>query len=63
MSSLLAFLHHLAAFALFAAMAVELALLRTELAAGTACRVLRADVAFGAAAGVLLTARGVGYFG
>jgi putative membrane protein len=54
MSTLFAFLHHLAAFTLVAALAVELVLLRQELTVGTARRLLVFDAILGASAGVLL---------
>lgn len=54
MTALFAFLHHLAAFALVAALAVELALLRGELSAARARQVLAADRAYGIAAGLVL---------
>jgi putative membrane protein len=54
MSALFAFLHHLAAFTIAAALAVELVLLRGELTAIRARQVLRVDTAFGIAAGFIL---------
>ncbi len=54
MSTLLAFLHHLAAFTLVAAIAVEFVLIRQELTPGTARRLLAADAVLGASAGLLL---------
>jgi putative membrane protein len=54
MSSLFAFLHHLAAFALVAALVLELVLLRGPLTAWSARRILAADAAYGASAGLLL---------
>ena len=54
MASLFAFLHHVAAFALVAALAVELVLIRAELSTANARRLLRADMVFGASAGLLL---------
>jgi putative membrane protein len=56
MTVLFAFLHHLAAFALVAALAVELVLIRQELTLATARRLQVADMIFGIAAGVLLVA-------
>jgi putative membrane protein len=53
-SAFFAFLHHLAAFALVAALAVELVLIRGELTLETARGIRRADLAFGIAAGVVL---------
>jgi putative membrane protein len=54
MASLFAFLHHIAAFTLFAALVVELILIREVLTVGTARRLQIADMAFGIAAGVIL---------
>jgi putative membrane protein len=54
MSTLFAFLHHLAAFTLLSAIAVEFALIRQELTASTARKLLTADAVYGIAAGVLL---------
>src|SRR5262245_53583596 len=54
MASLFAFLHHLAAFTLFAALIVELVLIREPPTVGTARRLQIADLVFGIAAGVLL---------
>ena len=54
MSALFAFLHHLAAFALAAALVVERVLTRGELTPANARRILEADRFFGIAAGVLL---------
>jgi putative membrane protein len=54
MASLFAFLHHLAAFALFAALVVELISMREVLTVGTARRLQIADMVFGIAAGILL---------
>ena len=54
MATLFAFLHHLAAFTLVAAVAVEFVLLRLELTAATARRILAADAVLGGAAAVLL---------
>ena len=54
MAPLFAFLHHLAAFTLFAALAVELILIRDELTVGRARRIQVADMVFGISAGVLL---------
>ena len=50
----MAFLHHVAAFALVAALAVEFVLIRGELTAATARRLARADMILGISAGVLL---------
>jgi putative membrane protein len=54
MTSLFAFLHHLAAFTLFAALVVELILIREVLTVGTARKVQIADMVFGISAGVLI---------
>src|SRR5262245_26669577 len=54
MASLFAFAHHIAAFTLFAALVVELILIREVLTIGTARRLQIADMVFGIAAGVLL---------
>ena len=54
MPSLAAFLHHLAAFTLVGALAIEFVLIRDELTARSARRIRIADAVFGAAAGVLL---------
>jgi putative membrane protein len=54
LAALFAFLHHLAAFTLFAALAVELVLIRSTLTVETARKIVRADMIFGIAAGVVL---------
>ena len=54
MSSFLAFLHHVAAFALVAALAIEFVLIKGELGAGTARKLLAADAVFGLSSGVVL---------
>jgi len=54
MSTLLAFLHHLAAFTLVAALAVELVLMRLELTLASARRLIVADAVLGTSAAVLL---------
>jgi putative membrane protein len=54
MVSLFAFLHHVAAFALVAALAVEFVLIRGELSIASARRLQITDQVFGAAAGVVL---------
>ncbi len=54
MSTLFAFLHHLAAFTLVSAIAVEFMLIRQELTIATARRLLATDAVLGASAGVLL---------
>lgn len=53
-SALLAFLHHLAAFVVFAALMVELVLIKAQLTAASARSVLRMDAVYGVAATVLL---------
>src|SRR5918993_2171062 len=54
MSWLFAFAHHVAAFALVAALTVEFVLLRGELTAQRAGQVLTADIAFGVSSGAIL---------
>jgi len=54
MSALFAFLHHVAAFALVAALVVEFVLIRDGLDATTVRRLARADMVLGLSAGVLL---------
>ncbi|HEX5999078.1 MAG TPA: DUF2214 family protein [Hyphomicrobiaceae bacterium] len=54
MAVLFAFLHHLSAFALFAALVLELVLLRSTLTLENARKLLLADMMFGISAGVLL---------
>ena len=54
MSAFFAFLHHLAAFALVAALAAELVLLRGELTVLRARQLLQADLALGVSATALL---------
>lgn len=54
MAALFAFLHHLAAFTLFAALVVEFVLLRGELTLANAHRIQVADMVFGIAAGMLV---------
>ena len=54
MPALFAFLHHVAAFALVAALAVEFVLIREEITLQAARRLLLADLVFGAAAGSVL---------
>lgn len=74
MNWLFAFRHHAAAFALVAALAVGLVLVRDELTLRTARRLIVADAVYGIAAGTLagvllillcaaMMARGVGYLG
>jgi putative membrane protein len=54
MTTLFAFLHHVAAFTLVGALAVEFVLLRGELTLATARKLPIVDIVLGAAAGVLL---------
>ncbi len=54
MAVFFAFLHHLAAFALVAALTAELVLIRGELTVENARRILRFDAVYGISAGVLL---------
>jgi len=54
MSSLFAFLHHVAAFTLVAALSVELLLIKDELSAQRARKLRLADLVYGIAAGVVL---------
>ena len=54
MTSLFAFLHHIAAFTLFAALVVELILIGEVLTVGTARRLQVADMVFGISAGGLI---------
>jgi putative membrane protein len=54
MAPLFAFLHHVAAFVLFAALVVEFVLIRDALTLGSARKILMADLVFGISAGVLL---------
>ena len=54
MSTLFAFLHHLAAFTLVAALAVEFTLIRQELTLSSARRLQVTDMVLGIAAGLLL---------
>jgi len=70
-SALMAFLHHLAAFTVVGALAVEVALFKLPLTVVQARRVQRADQIFGAAATVLLVVgllrvayfeKGAGYY-
>jgi len=56
MTTFFAFLHHVAAFALVAALTVELVLMRGELNAAAMRRLARADMAVGISALVLLLA-------
>jgi putative membrane protein len=54
MTTLFAFLHHVAAFTLVAALAVEFVLIRQDLTAATARKLVTTDAVLGAAAGALL---------
>ncbi len=54
MSTLFAFLHHLCAFTLVAAIAIEFALIRQELTLASVRRLLMTDMVYGIAAGALL---------
>lgn len=54
LSAIFAFLHHLAAFALVAALAVEFVLIRGELTLANARSLQRADIVYGIAAGAIL---------
>jgi putative membrane protein len=54
MAAFFAFLHHVAAFTVFAALVVEFVLLRSTLTVESARKVLRADMILGISAGVLL---------
>jgi putative membrane protein len=54
MSAFLAFLHHIAAFMVFATMFVEFILLKGEIDLRTAQRLLRVDAMFGMSAGLVV---------
>jgi putative membrane protein len=54
MTTLFAFLHHLCAFTLVSAIAIEFALIRGELTLASARRLLMTDMVYGIAAGALL---------
>ena len=54
MPALFAFLHHLAAFTLVSALAVEFVLVRSEMTPTSARRLLAIDAIYGAAAGTIL---------
>jgi putative membrane protein len=56
MSAVMAFVHHLAAFGLVAALAVEFTLLRAPLTLDSARKLLIADLLLGVCAGVVLAA-------
>ncbi len=53
-SAIFAFLHHISAFTLVAALAIEFVLIRGELTLANARLLQRTDIVFGIAAGVLL---------
>jgi len=53
-SALFAFLHHISAFTLFAALVVEFVLIRSVLTVENARKILLADMIFGISSGVLL---------
>jgi len=54
MTTLFAFLHHLCAFTLVSALAIEFGLIRQELTLASARRLLVTDIVYGIAAGALL---------
>jgi putative membrane protein len=54
MVSFFAFVHHVAAFALVAALTVEFVLIKADLSVTSARRLQRADAVYGASAGLLL---------
>jgi putative membrane protein len=54
MTTMFAFLHHLCAFTLVSALAIEFALIRQELTLASARRLLVTDMVYGIAAGALL---------
>lgn len=56
MAALFAFVHHVSAFVLFAALVVEFVLIRDALTVDSARKIMRADMILGIAAGVLLLA-------
>jgi putative membrane protein len=56
MASLFAFIHHLAAFVLFAALVVEYILIKAEPGLYNARKILRADMIYGIASVILLAA-------
>ena len=62
MAATFAFLHHVAAFSLFAALVAELILIRGPIDVVTARRLLAADMAFGIAAAVVLFVGGLRVF-
>jgi len=59
MSTLFAFLHHVCAFTLVSAIAIEFALIRQELTLASARRLQVTDLVFGMAAGALLLSEDV----
>ncbi|HEY7673817.1 MAG TPA: DUF2214 family protein [Burkholderiales bacterium] len=71
MSAVFAFLHHIAAFALVSALAIEFALIRSELTVRNARALRLADLVYGASAAAILTVgllrvlyfeKGAGYY-
>ena len=54
MTTLFAFLHHVAAFVLFSALMIELVLLRGEITQWSARKLLRFDMIYGIAAGAVI---------
>jgi putative membrane protein len=54
MTTLFAFLHHLCAFTLVSAIAIEFVLIRSDLSLASARRLLATDMVYGIAAGALL---------
>jgi len=54
LAALFAFAHHLAAFSIFAALVVELTLMRGELTIASARKLIRADMIYGIAATAIL---------
>ena len=54
MAAVFAFLHHVSAFMLFAALMLELVLIRSSLTVESARKILLADAIYGVSAGVLL---------
>jgi putative membrane protein len=56
MAAFIAFLHHIAAFTLVAALVIEFVLIRDELTLGAARKLRVADMIYGAAAGTVLLA-------
>ena len=62
MTSLFAFLHHVAAFTLVAAIAIELAVIRGDLTVRSARTLIAADAVYGASAALVLIAGAVRVF-